>query len=192
MSDQLTPSDSTVDQAAAGLAAADAAASPANPSRRSLLRAAGVGGAVIAVGAAAAACSTSSNGSPSSPVSASSAGGATAPTSAAATGATGATGGGNGSALWATSQIPLKGGMINGSADGGIVVTQPSAGEYKAFTSVCTHMQCTVGSVSNNVITCPCHGSEYSAVDGSVINGPAPKPLAAKNITVSGGNIYPA
>jgi Rieske Fe-S protein len=189
MSDQLTPSDSTVDQAAAGAAAADAAPSPANPSRRSLLRAAGVGGAVIAVGAAAAACSTSSNGSPSNPVSASSAGGATAPSSAAATGASG---GGNGTALWATSQIPLKGGMINGSADGGIVVTQPSSGEFKAFTSVCTHMQCTVGSVNNNVITCPCHGSEYSAVDGSVINGPAPKPLAAKNINISGGNIYPA
>jgi Rieske Fe-S protein len=188
MSDQLTPSDSIDDQAVAGLDAADAAPSLTNPSRRSLLRAAGVGGAVIAVGAAAAACS--SNGpTTSNPPPATNAATSSAPTSAAATGASG---GGNGTALWTTAQIPLKGGMINGSADGGIVVTQPSSGEYKAFTSVCTHMQCTVGSVSNNVITCPCHGSEYSAEDGSVINGPAPKPLAAKNITVSGGNIYAA
>jgi len=28
-----------------------------------------------------------------------------------------------------------------------VVVTQPSAGEFKAFTAVCTHAQCVVSSV---------------------------------------------
>jgi Rieske Fe-S protein len=190
MSDQLTPSDSTADQA---VVSADAAApSLTNPSRRYLLRAAGVGGAVIAVGAAAAACGSSSNGSTTDPAQASSAAGDPASSSPAAAtgGSSAAAAGGSGTPLYSTSQIPLKGGMINASADGGIVVTQPSSGEYKAFTSTCTHMGCTVGTVSNNVIQCPCHGSQFSAVDGSVVNGPATKPLAAKNITVSGGNIF--
>jgi Rieske Fe-S protein len=68
-------------------------------------------------------------------------------------------------------------------------VTQPTAGNFKAFTAVCTHAGCTVGSVTDGVIKCPCHGSMYSAADGSVKGGPAPAPLAAKNITVQGGEI---
>lgn len=190
MSDELTMSESTDDHAASR-GAADAAPSLTNPSRRALLRAAGVGGAAVAVATAAAACGGSSNGTASDPVQASTAGGA--PTSASAGGSSAAaSGGGNGTPLYSTAQIPLKGGMINAAADGGIVVTQPSSGTYKAFSSTCTHQGCTVATVSNNVIQCPCHGSQYSAEDGSVIGGPAPKPLPAKNITVSGGNIYAA
>jgi len=70
------------------------------------------------------------------------------------------------------------------------VITQPSSGTFMAFTAVCTHQQCTVGSVSGNVISCPCHGSQFSAKDGSVVQGPASSPLASKSITVSGGQIF--
>jgi Rieske Fe-S protein len=87
----------------------------------------------------------------------------------------------------ATSKVPVKGGVI---LDGPkIVVTQPSAGTFKAFTAICTHMNCTVGEVADNVISCPCHGSAYSAEDGSVRNGPATRPLAAIPITVKGGAV---
>jgi Rieske Fe-S protein len=68
-------------------------------------------------------------------------------------------------------------------------VTQPQAGTFKAFSATCTHAGCTVSSVADNVIHCNCHGSNYSAVDGSVQNGPAPKPLANKTVTVSGDTI---
>lgn len=83
--------------------------------------------------------------------------------------------------------IPVGGGKV--FEDQKVVVTQPTAGQFKAFTAVCTHQGCTVSNVSDNVIHCPCHGSAFSAVDGSVKNGPAPTPLAAKTVSVSGDTL---
>ena len=91
-------------------------------------------------------------------------------------------------ALAATSQIPVGSGMIFSGPQ--VVVTQPSAGEFKAFSAVCTHMGCIVSQVSNGTIDCPCHGSQYSITTGDVVAGPAPKPLPAKQIKVSGGSIF--
>ncbi len=96
----------------------------------------------------------------------------------------GAQGGGE---LAKTSDIPEGGGKVFKDQD--VVVTQPAAGEFKAFSAKCTHQGCPVASVSNNEIVCPCHGSKFSAKDGSVTNGPAAKPLAEKKITVSGDSI---
>jgi Rieske Fe-S protein len=95
-----------------------------------------------------------------------------------------------GEKLAKTADVPVGGGSINKSAK--VVVTQPAAGTYKAFTAVCTHMQCLVGSVVDNVIHCPCHGSEYNATDGTVKQGPAPKPLTAVPVTVQGDEIVKA
>ncbi|WP_256863132.1 Rieske (2Fe-2S) protein [Microbispora sp. GKU 823] len=83
--------------------------------------------------------------------------------------------------------MPQGGGKVFKDKD--VVVTQPAAGEFKAFSATCTHQGCPVSSVSNNEIVCPCHGSKFSAKDGSVTNGPAAKPLAEKKITVSGDSI---
>ncbi|MFD9097629.1 Rieske (2Fe-2S) protein [Streptomyces collinus] len=106
-------------------------------------------------------------------------------------GNTGNTGAGSGSAagtaLAKTSDIPEGGGKVFG--DKGVVVTQPAAGTYKAFSSKCTHRGCTVGSVADGVIVCPCHNSHFSAEDGSVKKGPATQPLAAAKITVAGDEI---
>ena len=92
------------------------------------------------------------------------------------------------SALAATSEIPVGSGKIFTGPR--VVVTQPTAGEFKAFTAVCTHMGCIVSQVSNGTIDCPCHGSQYSITTGDVVTGPAPKPLAAEPIKVSGGSIF--
>jgi Rieske Fe-S protein len=70
-----------------------------------------------------------------------------------------------------------------------VVVTQPTAGQFKGFSAICTHLGCTVDKVADGTIDCPCHGSKYSVKDGHVVNGPAPKPLPAKQIDVSGGTI---
>ncbi|MGH8939740.1 MAG: Rieske (2Fe-2S) protein, partial [Actinomycetes bacterium] len=70
-----------------------------------------------------------------------------------------------------------------------VVVTQPAQGDFKAFTAICTHQQCTVASVKKDKISCACHGSAYSAKDGSVINGPASSPLKPIAITVEGDQI---
>jgi nitrite reductase/ring-hydroxylating ferredoxin subunit len=96
-------------------------------------------------------------------------------------------GGGMNSALGATSEVPVGGGKIFTSAK--VVVTQPSAGEYRAFSAVCTHAQCIVDEVDNGTIDCPCHGSKFSARDGSVVTGPASRPLPSQKISVSSGQI---
>jgi Rieske Fe-S protein len=85
------------------------------------------------------------------------------------------------------SDIPQGGGKI--LEDQQIVVTQPAAGEFKAFSAICTHMGCSVGSVSNGTINCPCHGSQFNIKDGSVAKGPATTPLPEKKIKVSGSDI---
>jgi Rieske Fe-S protein len=102
---------------------------------------------------------------------------------ASATGAAGAA-----DALASKSQIPLGSGMIFTSER--VVVTQPTAGEYKAFSAVCTHMGCLVNQISDGTIDCPCHGSEYSIATGAVVRGPAPLPLPAKQIKITGDSIF--
>ncbi|MEU5276558.1 Rieske (2Fe-2S) protein [Streptomyces asoensis] len=92
-----------------------------------------------------------------------------------------------GQELAKTADIPVGGGKI--FADEKVVVTQPTQGDFKAFSAVCTHQGCTVGSVTDGIIHCPCHRSEFRIADGSVAGGPAPSPLPAERITVQGGSI---
>ncbi|MFH9014232.1 Rieske (2Fe-2S) protein [Streptomyces sp. NPDC017943] len=92
-----------------------------------------------------------------------------------------------GGRLAATGDIPVGGGRI--FKDEKVVVTQPEKGQFKAFSAICTHRQCLVGSVSDGTIDCPCHGSRFRVSDGSVVNGPATQPLPAEQITVEGGSI---
>jgi len=95
-----------------------------------------------------------------------------------------------GAKIAATADVPVGGGVVV-KADK-IVVTQPKKGEFKAFSAVCTHAGCVVAEVANGTINCPCHGSKYSIVDGSVVAGPAPKPLPAKAVAVDGAEIVSA
>ncbi|MGO4257723.1 ubiquinol-cytochrome c reductase iron-sulfur subunit [Marmoricola sp. RAF53] len=111
-----------------------------------------------------------------------------------ATGSTdpGATGDGSSSAPGGasgikTSDIPVGGGTIYPNEK--IVVTQPTKGEFKAFSAVCTHQGCLVAEVKDKTIDCNCHFSKYSIEDGSVEDGPAPKPLPEKTVTVTGDTL---
>ncbi|NEB81714.1 Rieske (2Fe-2S) protein [Streptomyces sp. SID14478] len=96
-------------------------------------------------------------------------------------------GGGGSEELARTSDIPEGGGKI--FADAGVVVTQPKKGEFKGFTSTCTHQGCAVTKVEDGTIDCPCHGSRFSIEDGSVAHPPATRPLPEKKIVVKGGSI---
>ena len=95
--------------------------------------------------------------------------------------------GSGGTPLAATADVPVGGGLVVSAEQ--VVVTQPTAGEFKGFTSICTHQGCEVSRVEDGVISCPCHGSQYSAADGSVSRGPAPAPLAEVAVTVEGDQI---
>ena len=68
-------------------------------------------------------------------------------------------------------------------------MTQPAEGVFKAFTAVCTHQGCIVASVADGTINCPCHGSMFSIENGSVVDGPAPSPLAEKTVSVEGDQV---
>jgi Rieske Fe-S protein len=152
--------------------------------RRGVL--AGVG--LVGLAGAVSACGSGGSSSSSAATNA----GAPADTGAAsapsASGAAASTGGAQGSALAVTSEIPVGSGKIFASEK--VVVTQPNSGDFKAFSAVCTHMGCIVSTISNGTIDCPCHGSQYSISTGAVVGGPAPSPLPAQAINVSGSNIF--
>ena len=97
------------------------------------------------------------------------------------------TGSAGGPATVSAAEVPVGGGKILTAQS--VVVTQPTAGTYKAFSAVCTHQGCVVSGVANSTITCACHNSQFSAADGSVITGPATKALAAKTVSVSGDTL---
>jgi Rieske Fe-S protein len=140
----------------------------------------GLAGAVSACGSGGSGSSSAATGAPPAT------GAASAPSSASGGGAS--TGGAQGSALATTSEIPVGSGKIFTSEK--VVVTQPNSGDFKAFSAVCTHMGCLVATISNGTIDCPCHGSQYSISTGAVVGGPAPSPLPAQSINVSGSNIF--
>jgi len=87
-------------------------------------------------------------------------------------------------AITKTADVPVGSGVIIDKT----VVTQPSVGEFKGFSAICTHAGCTVSEVVDGTINCSCHGSKFN-LDGSVANGPATKPLQPKNISVQGDSI---
>jgi Rieske Fe-S protein len=82
------------------------------------------------------------------------------------------------------SDVPVGSGVIVGN----IVVTQPTAGNFKGLSATCTHQGCTVSEVANGTINCKCHGSKFN-LDGSVANGPAKSPLPTEAISVQGDSI---
>ena len=140
----------------------------AESTRRSMLAASGASAAAVALTA----CGS----------------GASDGSSSGSTGAAGASGSAAaGGTSVAKADVPVGGGTI--LADAKVVVTQPSAGVYKAFSAVCTHQGCAVASVANGVIVCPCHGSQFSISDGSVKGGPAPSPLGTVAVSVDGDQV---
>ncbi|GAA3230379.1 Rieske (2Fe-2S) protein [Dactylosporangium siamense] len=154
-----------------------------NTTRRTLLTGAGAVGLTAALAGCAAYGDTGTDA------------GAPAPAENTGGGATTATTGGGapaagGGGFAKTSDIPVGGGKI--FEDQKIVVTQPTAGQFKCFTAVCTHAGCVVGDVSGGTINCPCHGSKFKVADGSVANGPASKALKAVAIKVNGDSIAKA
>ncbi|NJP32418.1 Rieske (2Fe-2S) protein [Micromonospora thermarum] len=146
---------------------------PGTQTRRALLTGAGAVGAAVVL----AACGSDDSGDG-------------APSPGAAVSDTGDAGGGDrqgAQSLARTTDIPVGGGAV--FAAQGVVITQPSPGQFKGFDPICTHQGCPVSNVDGGTINCTCHGSKFSIEDGSVKAGPATQPLAPKNVTVDGDRI---
>ena len=92
-----------------------------------------------------------------------------------------------GAVLASAADVPVGGCLV--VPDAKVVLTQPTEGDFKAFTAVCTHQGCLVESSSDGEIPCPCHASRFSLEDGSPLSGPATAALAAVEITVDGDSV---
>jgi Rieske Fe-S protein len=88
--------------------------------------------------------------------------------------------------------IPV-GSSISARAPSGakILLARPTETSVVAFSSVCTHQQCTV-EPDGKQFACPCHGSTYDAFTGKNTGGPAPSPLRAFAVKISGTDVVEA
>lgn len=89
-----------------------------------------------------------------------------------------------GQVLAATADIPVGSGKVVGDT----VITQPTAGVFEGFVARCTHAGCKLTSVTDGVLNCPCHGSQFG-LDGAVLRGPAMTPLAPVAVKVQGAEL---
>ncbi|MBN6055439.1 Rieske (2Fe-2S) protein [Nonomuraea sp. RK-328] len=92
-----------------------------------------------------------------------------------------------GQVLARTADVPVGGGTL--VEQWKIMITQPTEGVFKAFSAICPHRGCAVGSPRDSVMTCPCHGSEFAADSGKCLKGPATGPLTAYQVKVEGDGI---
>ena len=89
-----------------------------------------------------------------------------------------------------TGDIPVGGGTVFAGEE--VVVTQPKAGEFMAFSAICTHQACPLDEVADGSIVCPCHGSRFAIEDASVQKRPATDPLEQRSVTIEGDQVVVA
>ncbi|MGB3632634.1 MAG: Rieske (2Fe-2S) protein [Rubrobacteraceae bacterium] len=169
-------------------------------SRKQFIRLGGVLGVGVAGSSVLAACSGESSSSGSETTSGSGGGGETTAASGGTTQAS--------SPPSTTSPTVEQGGVIvqeeflppnqafsfNVAGEGGAqpaVLVHMEDGSWMAYSAVCTHAGCEVAyQLKSQQLGCPCHGSMFDPADGgSVVQGPAEKPLQEIQVEASGGNV---
>ena len=72
------------------------------------------------------------------------------------------------------------------------VVLINSNGQLICLDGRCTHAGAPLaeGSLEGDVLTCPWHGSQFRITDGSVLRGPAEKPLRIYPVSVKDGAVF--
>ncbi|WP_086697289.1 Rieske (2Fe-2S) protein, partial [Streptomyces tricolor] len=73
--------------------------------------------------------------------------------------------------------------------DHNVVVSRDKDGELKAYSSICTHAGCPINKLQGTTLICPCHGSEFDAVTGKVVEAPATVPLTELTVKAANGRI---
>ena len=71
------------------------------------------------------------------------------------------------------------------------ILIRPAADRYLAYSRFCTHLQCVVFyRPAQNGFECPCHHGFFSAADGSVLDGPPPRPLPRIRLEQRDGKLW--
>ena len=85
----------------------------------------------------------------------------------------------------AATLLPNSGRIFKFGSKPGIVVRTPD-GEVRAFTAVCTHLDCTVQyKPDTSQIWCACHNGTYD-LGGNVVSGPPPRGLEQFVVNIRG------
>ena len=96
-----------------------------------------------------------------------------------------------GTALASVADVPVGGGVVLTELK--LVVTQPTAGQFMAFSAICPHQGCPVTQVKDGFIVCPCHGSRFAVATGQPTPDSAAKSaLAVEAVSVMGANVVRA
>jgi Rieske Fe-S protein len=76
------------------------------------------------------------------------------------------------------------------SSDDPCILIRTGSNEFTAFTQKCTHLSCAVYySREEDRLECPCHEGYFSVKDGSVLQGPPPRPLPKIILRRDGDNL---
>ena len=75
-----------------------------------------------------------------------------------------------------------------GAASFSVAVSRQGS-TYEVLSATCTHRGCTVEATKSELV-CPCHGSAFNALTGSVNAGPAELALKKYVSSVDGGALY--
>jgi Rieske Fe-S protein len=89
--------------------------------------------------------------------------------------------------LGAESEVPQGGAHLY--QDHNVVVSRDAQGTLKAYSTICTHAGCPINKLEGTTLICPCHGSEFDAMTGKVVQSPATEPLPELPVKTSGGKL---
>ncbi len=98
----------------------------------------------------------------------------------------------NGRRIGKATDVPVGGSATFTLADGtpGIVL-QPTSGTFAAYDAACPHQGCPVSYFkSQDLLVCPCHGSQFNPQNGALEVGPAVTGLVSYPVTVINGVLY--
>jgi len=162
-------------------------------SRRALLRGlAAIGVTTIGAGVLTACSSDDASGGAASPGDVGDGSVGASPDDAGSDGDGGSGGAGSAAAGVPASEVPVGEARVVDLAGQRLVVAQPKAGEFVAFSARCTHQGVEVEPAGGLKLRCPGHGSRFDAATGKVLNGPAANPLADVKVALRGTTIVPA
>jgi cytochrome b6-f complex iron-sulfur subunit len=87
------------------------------------------------------------------------------------------------------SEIPLNSGKIFKFGNKPGILVRTATGEFKAFSAVCTHLECIVQyRADTKQIWCACHNGQYN-LSGKNIGGPPPRPLEEFQVNTRGDDV---
>jgi cytochrome b6-f complex iron-sulfur subunit len=70
-----------------------------------------------------------------------------------------------------------------------VILLRNTAGEFRAFSATCTHLDCTVQYRKDmGLIWCACHNGRYD-LNGRNVAGPPPRPLDEYRVVIQGDDI---